>query len=310
MRYLPEIEAIRSFSVVAEELNFRRAADRLGIDHSALSRRIRDLEHRLGFAVFARSTRAVRLTEAGKVFLEENTNLLRGLHRSVDQARMVAEGRSGLIRIAYMSFAAAHLLPALIARFQTVRPNVRFQLTYMKSHAQKEALARGDIDVGLMIGPWDTETFETTQLSVDPLCVFFSMAWPLATRGELRVSDLAEQPQIMGSLEQWDLYRWILDDVFLKNGIVPNVVLEASSITGILGLVQAGLGVTVFPSTIASLTPPSIGYRQLADADLVVETIGVSARNPSALVREFMTTARDLRHSTADPSRHGPRIQK
>ncbi|OYU47038.1 MAG: LysR family transcriptional regulator [Rhizobiales bacterium PAR1] len=294
MRYLPEIEAIRSFSVVAEELNFRRAADRLGIDHSALSRRIRDLEHRLGFAVFARSTREVRLTEAGKVFLEENTNLLRGLHRSVDQARMVAEGRSGLIRIGYMSFAAAHLLPSLIARFQAIRPTVRFQLTYMKSHAQKEALSRGDIDVGLMIGPWETETFETTRLSVDSLCVFFGNAWPLATKPDLSVADLVDQPQIMGSLEQWDLYRWILDDVFLRSGIVPNVVLEASSITGILGLVQAGLGITVFPKTIAALAPPSIGHRQLRDVDLVVETIGVSARNPSALVRAFMATAREF----------------
>lgn len=294
MRYLPEIEAIRSFSVVAEELNFRRAADRLGIDHSALSRRIRDLEHRLGFPVFARSTREVRLTEAGKVLLEENTNLLRGLLRSVDQARMVAEGRSGLIRIGYMSFAAAHLLPLLIARFQTIRPAVRFQLTYMKSHAQKEALSRGDIDVGLMIGPWETETFESTRLSADSLCVFFSKSWPLAAKPDLRVVDLIDQPQIMGSLEQWDLYRWILHDVFLKSGIVPNVVLEASSITGILGLVQAGLGIAVFPRTIAALAPPSIGYRQLGDVDLSVETIAVSARNPSALAQAFMDMAREF----------------
>ncbi|MBK8161523.1 MAG: LysR family transcriptional regulator [Rhodospirillaceae bacterium] len=86
MRYLPEIEAIRSFSVVAEELNFRRAADRLGIDHSALSRRIRDLEHRLGFAVFARSTREVRLTEAWQGLLEENTK---------SAAWLASLGRSG-----------------------------------------------------------------------------------------------------------------------------------------------------------------------------------------------------------------------
>lgn len=292
MRYLPEVEAIRSFSVVAEELNFRRAAQRLGIDHSALSRRIRDLEHRLGFAVFERSTREVRLTAAGKVFLEENTTLLRALQRSVDTARLVAEGRAGVIRIGYMSFAAASLLPALIARFQAIRPDVRFQLTYLRSHAQKEALSRGDIDVGLMIGPWETEACESLHLALDPLCVFFAPSWSLAEAPRLSVADLGGQPLIMGTLEQWDLYRWMLDDMFLRNGIVPNVVLEASSISGMLGLVQAGLGVAIFPESIAALCPPSIRHRAIADCDLAIETVGVAARKSPPLVRQFMASLR------------------
>lgn len=298
MRYLPEVEAIRSFSVVAEELNFRRAADRLGIDHSALSRRIRDLEHRLGFQVFERSTREVRLTDAGKVFLEENTSLLQALQRAVDSARQVAEGRAGLIRIGYMSFAAAQLLPALIARFRQVRPDARFRLTYLRSHGQKEALSRGEIDVGLMIGPWENDTFETVRLSVDPLCVFFTDRWALAGRDSLRVADLAGQPLIMGTLEQWDLYRWMLEDLFLRNGIVPTVVLEASSISGMLGLVQAGLGVAVFPQSMAALCPPSIRCRPIDDADLAIETVGVAARMPQPLVRQFMATLREAAGGT------------
>lgn len=292
MRYLPEVEAIRSFAVVAEELNFRRAADRLGVDHSALSRRIRDLEHRVGFAVFERSTREVKLTEAGKVFLAENTSLLRALQRSVDSARLVAEGRAGVIRIGYMSFAAASLLPTLIARFQAIRPDVRFQLTYLRSHAQKEALSRGDIDVGLMIGPWESEAYESLRLALDPLCVFFSASFDLAQAPGLTLRNLGGQPQIMGTLEQWDLYRWMLDDLFLRNGIVPNVVLEASSISGMLGLVQAGLGIAVFPRSIAALCPPSIQHRSIADSDLAIETVGVAARKPPPLVQQFMASLR------------------
>ena len=190
MRYLPEIEAIRSFSVAAEELNFRRAADRLGIDHSALSRRIRDLEHRLGFAVFERSTREVRLTEAGKLFLDENNNLLRALQRSVESARLVADGRSGVIRIGSMSFAAANLMPGLIARFQKIHPKVRFQLTYLRSHAQKEALSRGDIDIGLMLGPWETDNFETIVLANEPLGIFFERSSTLFRRPQVMLSDI------------------------------------------------------------------------------------------------------------------------
>lgn len=288
MRYLPEVEAIQSAAAVADELNFRRAADRLGIDHSALSRRIRDLEHRLGFPLFERSTREVRLTAAGRMFLEENKSLLRGLQRSVDNARLVAEGMSGLIRIGYMSFAASGTLPDLIARFRIERPDVRVQLTYLRSHAQKEALSRGEIDVGLMIGPWANDAFESVTLSREPLCVFFARDWPLARRKVVRVEDLSSQPLIMGTLEQWDLYRWMLDDIFLARGIVPTVALEASSITGMLGLVQAGLGVSLFPRSVAALCPPSISFRVLRNCRPAIETIGVAPRKSTALVRNFL----------------------
>lgn len=288
MRYLPEVEALRSFDMVAQELNFRRAAERLGIDHSALSRRIRDLEHRLRFALFERSTREVRLTEAGKVFLAENASLLRALQRSVENARMVADGRSGVIRVGYMSFAAADLLPSLIARFHSRRPDVRFKLTYLRSHAQKESLSRGEIDVGLMIGPWRNDMFDTVELARDPLCVFYLEGGAHAPKGRIGMKALAGAPLIMGSLEQWDLYRWMLDDMFLRKGIVPRVTLEASSITGILGLVAAGLGVSLFPACIARLCPPSVGHTPLKDRDLFIETIGVAARRRSALVEEFV----------------------
>jgi len=288
MRYLPEIEAIHSFAMVAEELNFRRAAERLAIDHSALSRRIRDLEHRLGFALFERSTREVKITEAGKVFRDENAEILRGLQRSVDNARLVADGFSGRIRIGYMSFAAAQLLPRAISTFRAVRPDVRFELTYLRSHAQKEALSRGEIDVGMMLGPWQNEIFQTTPLTSEKLCVFFAAGSSFARGRRASLVELSGQPLVMGSLEQWDLYRWMLDDLFFRKGIVPNVALEASSISGMLGLVQAGLGVSIFPRCIAALCPPTIRHRELTDCDIAIETICVTARKPGALVREFV----------------------
>ncbi|MGA7803616.1 LysR family transcriptional regulator [Bradyrhizobium sp.] len=292
MRYLPEIEAVRSFRLVAEELNFRRAAEKLGIDHSALSRRIRDLEHRLGFALFDRTTREVRVTDAGKVFLEENRTLLRSLQRSVDNARLVAEGMAGRISVGYMSFAAARLLPEAIARFKALRPNTRFELTYLRSHAQKEALARGDIDVALMLGPWQNDFFETIPISREPLCVYFRRGHAAFEAGPVPTASLSAEALIMGSLEEWDTYRWGLDDLFFRKGVTPNVTLEASSISGILGLVQAGLGCTIFPESVAAQCPPDIHHQIIADSDVDVETIGVALRRPSPIVREFMTILR------------------
>lgn len=300
IRYLPEIEAIQSFRMVAEELNFRRAADRLGIDHSALSRRIRDLEHRLGFALFDRTTREVRVTEAGKVFLEENHALLRSLRRSVDNARLVADGLAGRISVGYMSFAAAKILPATIVRFKALRPETRFELTYLGSHAQKAALTRGDINVGFMIGPWQNDFFETVLISRERLCLYFRADDTKFKSGPVPITSLSATPLVMGSLEEWDTYRWMLDDFFLRKGVIPNVVLETPSISGMIGLVQAGLGYSIFPECVATQCPSGIAYQIIADSDLDIDTICVASHKPTPIVREFMNMLKSEFAVTSD----------
>lgn len=190
-----------------------------------------------------------------------------------------------------MSFAAADVLPQAVARFRSLRPDVQFRLTYMRSHAQKEALSRGEIDVGLMIGPWRTETYATTLVSSDRLCVFFPAASPLARRRDASLRALSGEPLVMGSVEQWDLYRWILDDLFLRKGIVPNVALEASSISGMIGLVQDGLGMSIFPQCISRLCPPGVRHRVLSDCDVEIETVAVLGHSASQPAREFVAVA-------------------
>lgn len=106
MKSLPETALLRSFLVVAQELSFRRASDRLALDQSALSRRIQKLEGELGYALFERSTREVALTAAGVSLYRGITQNLNDCMRSIDEARRVAEGLTGRIRIGYMAFAA------------------------------------------------------------------------------------------------------------------------------------------------------------------------------------------------------------
>ena len=110
------LELTHSFLVVAEELNFRRSADRLNVDQSALTRRIQKLEHILGFALFERTTREVALTPAGRSFYEQNAALLQAYSNSVKTARLIAEDKTGSLRVAYMAFAATELMPFAVSR--------------------------------------------------------------------------------------------------------------------------------------------------------------------------------------------------
>lgn len=127
------LELTHSFLVVAEELNFRRSADRLNVDQSALTRRIQKLEHILGFALFERTTREVALTPAGRSFYEQNAALLQTYSNSVKAARLIAEGKTGSLRVAYMAFAATELMPFAVSRYRHLYPHINVNLRYIRT---------------------------------------------------------------------------------------------------------------------------------------------------------------------------------
>src|ERR1700722_7509527 len=116
------LDLLHTFCVVAEELSFRRSAERLNLDQSALSRRIQKLENGLGFKLLERTTREVALTQAGQSFYRDNTLLLTRYAETIEGARRIAEGKVGHLRIAYMSFAATKLMPSAVERFRQAHP--------------------------------------------------------------------------------------------------------------------------------------------------------------------------------------------
>ena len=161
MERLPDLEGIQSFLLVAEDLSFRRAAARLNLDQSALSRRIKELEIRLGVALLARTTRDVRLTEAGQAFYERNLDLVHALRDSMSLARRTAAGLSGRLRVGYMAFAAIAAMPEPVRDFRLAYPDVSVELLYYRTQAQKIELSRRALDVGFMIGPFAHADFRT-----------------------------------------------------------------------------------------------------------------------------------------------------
>ena len=139
---------LQAFMAIAEELSFRRAAERLFIDQSALSRRIQNLEEGLGYQLIFRTTREVVLTEAGRLFYEEIAPPMQALARAADVARVAAEGKTGRLRLAYMSFAATEVMPRVIRDFAGAFPDVALELRYLRTQAQKLAISRGEVDAG------------------------------------------------------------------------------------------------------------------------------------------------------------------
>jgi LysR family transcriptional regulator, benzoate and cis,cis-muconate-responsive activator of ben and cat genes len=292
MRWDGSIELAQSFVVVAEELSFRRGAERLNIDQSALTRRIQKLEQQLGFKVLERTTREVALTPAGRSFYEANHELLQEYARAVSAARLVAEGKAGELRLAYMSFAATVQMPLLVSRYRALYPHVALNLRYIRTQGQKLALAGNEIDLGLMIGPFDHPDFETLTIANEPLYLVAPREHPLTRADKLGPHDLAEHDFILGDMNEWDAYRWRLADIFSSEGLVMKVALEASNPMALLGLVAAGLGITIYPESLVGFVGENVSLRPIDDPRFRLETALVWKRaNVSKAVRAFVATA-------------------
>jgi DNA-binding transcriptional LysR family regulator len=293
MRWDGSIELAQSFLVVAEDLSFRRGAERLNIDQSALTRRIQKLEQQLGFRLLERTTRDVSLTPAGRSFYSSNLELIHGYMRAVDAARAVAEGKTGELRLAYMSFAALLLMPSLVSRYRAAHPHVALSLSYIRTQGQKLALANDEIDAGLMIGPFDHPDFETLQVAVEPLCLIASCRHPLAAARAITPRGLAGQELVLGDMDEWEAYRWQLAEMFNSEGLSMNVVLEASNPMALLGLVAAGLGLTIYPASLVRFIGEELVAVPIENPRFQLQTIlAWRRRQQSAAARAFVALAK------------------
>jgi DNA-binding transcriptional LysR family regulator len=285
----PSTRDLQAFMAIAEELSFRRAAERLFLDQSALSRRVQNLEDLLGFRLIFRTTREVELTEAGRVFYEEVAPAMQALSRAPDHARVAAEGKSGRLRLAYMSFAATELLPESVRRYASDYPDVALGLSYMRTQAQKLALSRGEIDAGFMLGPFHNPQFDQIVVAIEPLIAVVPMDHWLSTRPSVTLDDLARCKLILGSLDEWDFFRLIIDDIFTSAGLSINVAYEPSNTLGILGLVAGGLGVAVYAEGLKRFQPQRVMFKSIDDCPRQIETILCWNRgNQSPALRNFV----------------------
>ena len=290
---LPEMSDIQAFLLVAEELSFRKAADRLDIDQSVLSRRIRKFEARIGFSLFFRTTRVVVLTEPGRLMLARLKPRVGDLGHLIADTRSVSEGTTGRLRVAYMSFAATRLMPDYVRRFSAAYPKVSLELSYMPTMAQKIAIEHEEIDVGLLLGPIDEPGLDSFPVSRERLTFVARRDHPLAQCAEIRLADVASCPLVLGDTQEWELFRRMIERPFAALGLRMQVPYEASNAMGILGLVVGGLGATIFVESIEAILPAGLVARPIVDCpDVITTALCWKRGHASPALRHLLTLSR------------------
>lgn len=241
-----ELRQLRYFAVLAEELNFTRAAARLHISQPPLSLQIAQLERELGIRLFDRNNRRVVLTEAGKAFLNDVRITLGRLADATLRARDVGQGLAGRIEI---GLSGSHFLgpvPTLIARYTKQYPQVSVLLNEMNPAAQLEALRGHRIDVSISRTKVDDEVLKSMPLWPDPVVAALPRAHALAGRKRLALPDLAGEAFVVLRQETSGFAR-ALAQACAQAGVSLRVTQTVAEVPAQVALVEAGLGVALVP---------------------------------------------------------------
>ena len=308
-----ELRHLRYFLAVAEELHFRRAAERLNIAQPALSRAVRQLEAELGVALLKRSSRQVALTAAGEAFQSGCREVMNGLARAVARTRKVETGEVGHLAIGYTDFAISGALPQIIQRFRKENPEITVELDHGVTNQQLPALESGRLDFGFVTGPIFQRHFQGVVVDDDPFVVVLPRAHRLARQKEIALAELAEEPFVLGTPDTWTHYLDHLYRLCRSAGFEPRVVQSAFNSEGIFGLVASNMGVTIHTGSVRNYIRKDLLVRPLKGCERRVPTVALwrregvshSGRKFIDFVRAYVARSRP-RPRRAAGSRGGP----
>lgn len=240
-----ELRHLRAYVAVAELLHFRQAAERLNLAQPALSRTIQQLEDAVGEKLLTRNNRQVEVTEPGQVFLEECRNIIAQLDEAVAKTRRAGLGEVGKLSIGYTDFAITGRLPEILEEFKRSYSEIRIDLSFGSTQEQLVQLQENRIDFAFITGPNMTPGIAAITVQRDRFIAVVSNDHRLATKNEIELEDLKDEPFIMGSIERWKHFRRHLDALCMTANFMPKVVQETFNSEGIFGFVAANFGVTI-----------------------------------------------------------------
>ena len=265
MKHGVDLRHLTYFVTLADELHFGRAAERLGMAQAPLSQAIKLLEERLGARLFARTTRRVRLTQAGETFLDHAQGVLDSLDRAVTQTRSVSGEVPGRIAVGGVHVALTHFLPAIIAEFHKAWPAVIVDILPIGTGAQLKALETGRIHVGMIRNTESAGFIRTRTLAREGFVALLPVGHPLAARAALTLSDFVGQPLIGYRPVLGASYSGTVTQALRRIGIHTGTVQDCSQTIGIATLVGAGIGLSIVPSWIGAMPSPFIVCRPVVD---------------------------------------------
>ena len=286
---MPSLKQIRYFLSVANLGGFTPAAAGLFVAQPALSRQIALLEEELGFPLFVREPRGVRLTPAGALYRERVLGVEQHLAGAAEECGRLAKGEAGVLRLLHSSsLPARSLLPAM-QRFLADSPRARIDLDRIASETQLAEVAAGRADLGIIRLPVlrRDPAVRQIELPAERLWVALPPTHALAGRDTLDLSELRDEAFVSAvHRERGGLARRVTE-LCLQRGFVPHTARIISRKTSMLDLVAASLGIAIVPACMTRAAPAGIVFRPLADTDAEARSALILPIQASPLAARF-----------------------
>lgn len=286
---------IQQFIVLAETLNFRRAAEKLHMAQPPLSVSIRKLEQELGVTLFDRGKEGVKLTKSGEAALEEAQKALFHANQFKLAAQAASTGVGGRLRIGFVGSATHEVLPKLIARFRRAFAGIELDLREATSIRIMDELEQEQMDVGVVRIPVASGSgIRLTTLQTETFVLAVARSHPLADQSSVKLKDLAEEEFILYAGSDAPGLRMAALHACQLRGFMPKVVQEAIQVQTVLSLVEANMGIALVPSISKRFVSRSVVYKTLIDFPASA-SIGISLAwkesTQSQAVRNFIEVA-------------------
>lgn len=278
-----DLDALRSFVLVAERQSFNEAAIALGVSPAALSRRVQRLEAALGVRLLERSTRHLSLSPAGRLFLPRAAQIMADLTAAVDQVTKLTRAEATHLTLACLPSMTHHLLPRIIRDFRRNFPETHLRVNECGATAVMQAVREGAAEFGFTFrhSPDNDLVFEP--IVIDPYCLALPPDHPLTRKTDITWRELKQQRLITAGPHSGNMQ--LLEGALRGIDWRPETAHEIDHLTTSLGMVAAGLGIAVLPRSSLPLTAsPSIEIRRLVDPD-VSRSLGLYRRRGHKLAR-------------------------
>lgn len=288
-----ELRHLKYFVMVAEELHFSRAAEKLHLAQQPLSAQIKRLEEELGVQLFDRTTRKVTLTEAGEAFLQEVRLGLAHLDTAVEAAQRVARGEAGQLVLGYVGSTLYNIMPVTVRTIRERFPHVHLVLRELCSPELEQKICEQEIDIGLLVPDGPDHVLACEIVHREETVVALPQGHPLAARTHIPLRLLADEPIVIYDRLQKPLPYDMVIALCREAGFSPHIVQEAASEQTVLGLVAAGMGIALVPAGLHLLYNESVHYRPLIEPSRSIDfALAWRQDNTSPLVKAVCHTVR------------------
>jgi DNA-binding transcriptional LysR family regulator len=295
-----ELRHLRAFVAVAEEQHFGRAARRLYVSQPPLSQQIQRLERALGAQLFDRGSRPIRLTDAGAVLLEEARRTLAQAERAITHTRRTGRGELGRLVVGALPSSFNSLLPLIVRSFRSTSPEVTLELHTMPAAAQAAALREGAIDVGFARQPVELQGLTAEALIDESLIAVVPREHRLARRSVVAPRELAGEPVILFPRPEAPEFYDRIVAFMERHSLEPAEGLTAPDLHGQLGLVAAGLGITLHMASVSTLARRELAFVPMKGKVPTARLLVISRRDDRRpLLSSFLDTTRVVARANA-----------